>query len=277
MAGELKIEDREEMIDTDGQDYVDPPPAPMFDAEEFRSWSFYRAGLAEFVATFLFVYVSVLAVMGAKRGHGLCSGIGIQGISWAFGGSIFVLVHCTSDLSGGHINPAVTFGLALARKLTVTRAVFYVAMQCLGAMCAAAVVKRFQGKDNYELLGGGANSVSPGYSKGAGLLAELMGTFVLVYTVFTATDPKRRARDPHISVLAPLAIGFSVAMVHLATIPVTGTGINPARSLGTAILYNKAKPWHDQWVFWVGPLVGAGLAALYHEIVIRALPFKSLR
>ncbi|KAF3557259.1 hypothetical protein F2Q69_00010791 [Brassica cretica] len=74
-------------------------------------------------------------------------------------------------------------------------------------------------------------------------------------------------------VLTP--IGFAVFLVHLATIPITGTGINPARSLGAAIIFNKDNAWDDHWVFWVGPFIGAALAALYHVIVIRAIPFKS--
>ncbi|CAI0476218.1 unnamed protein product [Linum tenue] len=78
-----------------------------------------------------------------------------------------------------------------------------------------------------------------------------------------------------LQILAPLPIGFAVFLVHLATIPITGTGINPARSLGAAIIYNKDHAWDDHWIFWVGPFIGAALAALYHQVVIRAIPFSS--
>ncbi|KAF8380218.1 hypothetical protein HHK36_027700 [Tetracentron sinense] len=243
------------------------------------------------MATFLFLYITILTVMGVVRSPSKCSTVGIQGIAWAFGGMIFALVYCTAGISescigiysdhlcvvdgaGGHINPAVTFGLLLARKLSLTRAVFYMVMQCLGAICGAGVVKGFQ-KSQYQMLGGGANVVNHGYTKGAGLGAEIVGTFVLVYTVFSATDAKRNARDSHVPILAPLPIGFAVFLVHLATIPITGTGINPARSLGAAIIYNKDHAWDDHWIFWVGPFTGAALAALYHQIVIRARPLKS--
>ncbi|KAK4743159.1 hypothetical protein SAY87_001160 [Trapa incisa] len=259
----------------DPKDYQEPPPAPIFEPEELGSWSFYRAGIAEFVATFLFLYISVLTVMGVVKSNSICGTVGIQGIAWAFGGMIFVLVYCTAGISGGHINPAVTFGLFLARKLSLTRALFYMLMQCLGAICGAGVVKGFMGANRFELYKGGANTVNNGYTKGDGLGAEIMGTFVLVYTVFSATDAKRNARDSHVPILAPLPIGFAVFLVHLATIPVTGTGINPARSLGAAIIYNRSHAWHDHWVFWVGPFIGAALAALYHQVVIRAIPFKS--
>lgn len=104
---------------------------------------------------------------------------------------------------GGHINPAVTFGLFLARKLSLPRAIFYIVMQCLGAICGAGVVKGFEGKTKYGTLNGGANFVAPGYTKGDGLGAEIVGTFVLVYTVFSATDAKRSARDSHVPVSLP--------------------------------------------------------------------------
>ncbi|EYU38340.1 hypothetical protein MIMGU_mgv1a018376mg [Erythranthe guttata] len=246
------------------KDYKEPPPAPLFETGELKSWSFYRAGIAEFVATFLFLYITILTVMGVGRSPSKCASVGIQGITWSFGGMIFALVYCTAGISGGHINPAVTFGLFLARKLSLTRAVFYIVMQCLGAICGAGVT-----------LKGGANFVNHGYTKGEGLGAEIVGTFVLVYTVFSATDAKRSARDSHVPLLAPLPIGFAVFLVHLATIPITGTGINPARSLGAAIIYNKAHAWDDHWIFWVGPFIGAALAASYHQIVIRAIPFKT--
>jgi aquaporin PIP len=257
------------------RDYREPPPAPLFELGELASWSFYRAGIAEFIATFLFLYITVLTVMGVVQAPTKCSTVGIQGIAWAFGGMIFALVYCTAGISGGHINPAVTFGLLLARKLSLTRAIFYMVMQCLGAICGAGVVKGFEGSRRFDLLGGGANSVAHGYTKGDGLGAEIVGTFVLVYTVFSATDAKRSARDSHVPILAPLPIGFAVFLVHLATIPITGTGINPARSLGAAIIFNQAHAWDDQWIFWVGPFCGAALAALYHQVVIRAIPFKS--
>lgn len=260
------------------RDYVEPAATPFIEPTEFTSWSFWRAGIAEFFATLLFLYITIQTVMGYKRSSATptnpCPGVGIQGIAWAFGGMIFALVYCTAGISGGHINPAVTWGLFLARKVSLPRALLYMIAQCLGAICGAGIVKGFQPKE-YENLGGGANMVAHGYTKGDGLGAEIVGTFVLVYTVFSATDAKRNARDSHVPVLAPLPIGFAVYLVHLATIPITGTGINPARSLGAAVIYNRKQAWDDHWIFWVGPLIGASLACAYHVIVIRALPFKT--
>lgn len=263
------------------KDYHDPPPAPLLDTAELGKWSFYRALIAEFVATLLFLYVTVLTVIGYKSqtdpklNADACGGVGILGIAWAFGGMIFVLVYCTAGISGGHINPAVTFGLLLARKVSLVRAVLYIVAQSLGAIAGVALVKAFQSA-YYDRYGGGANELSAGYSTGVGLAAEIIGTFVLVYTVFSATDPKRVARDSHVPVLAPLPIGFAVFMVHLATIPITGTGINPARSLGAAVIYNKEKAWDDQWIFWVGPFLGAAIAAFYYQFILRAGAVKAL-
>ncbi|XP_074566527.1 aquaporin PIP2-7-like [Curcuma longa] len=267
----------EEVEHAHAKDYTDPPPAPLFDLGELRLWSFYRALIAEFVATLLFLYVTIATVIGHKEQNSVdqCNGVGLLGIAWAFGGMIFILVYCTAGISGGHINPAVTFGLFLARKVSLLRAVAYMVAQCLGAIVGAGIVKGIM-KHPYNSLGGGANEVSSGYSRGTALGAEIIGTFVLVYTVFSATDPKRNARDSHVPVLAPLPIGFAVFMVHLATIPITGTGINPARSLGPAVIYNQDKAWDDQWIFWVGPILGAAAAAIYHQLILRAAAAKAL-
>ncbi|EMS60960.1 Aquaporin PIP2-4 [Triticum urartu] len=204
------------------RDYSDPPPAPLVDVDELGKWSLYRAVIAEFVATLLFLYITVSTVIGYK--------------------------HQTDASASG---PDAACG------------------GCLGAVCGVGLVKGFQ-SGLYARHGGGANEVGAGYSVGTGLAAEIVGTFVLVYTVFSATDSKRNARDSHVPVLAPLPIGFAVFMVHLATIPITGTGINPARSLGAAVIYNGDKAWSDQWIFWVGPFIGAAIAALYHQTILRA-------
>ncbi|CAL9044427.1 aquaporin PIP2-7 [Musa acuminata AAA Group] len=273
MSKEVNVEGEQPPV----KDYTDPPPEPLLNFGELRLWSFYRALIAEFVATLLFLYVTIATVIGHKEQNAAdqCSGVGLLGIAWAFGGMIFILVYCTAGISGGHINPAVTLGLFLARKVSLIRALLYMVAQCLGAIVGVGIVKGIM-KHQYNSLGGGANVVAAGYSKGTALGAEIIGTFVLVYTVFSATDPKRSARDSHVPVLAPLPIGFAVFMVHLATIPITGTGINPARSLGAAVIYNQDKPWDDHWIFWVGPFVGALAAAAYHQYILRAAAIKAL-
>ena len=160
---------------------------------------FYKALIAEFIAILLFLYVTVATIIGHKKQADACDGVGLLGIAWAFGGMIFILAYCTVSILGGHINPAVTFGLFLARKVSLIRAVAYMVAQCLGAICGVGLVKAFM-KHEYNSLGGGANTVASGYNKGTALGAEIIGTFVLVYTVFSATDPKRSARDSHVPV-----------------------------------------------------------------------------
>ncbi|XP_076944165.1 aquaporin PIP2-7-like [Bidens hawaiensis] len=204
--------------------------------EELKLGSFYQALIAEFIATLLFLYITIATVIGHKKQADPCNGVGILGIAWSFGGMIFILAYCIGGISGGHINPAVTFGCFVARKILLIKAVAYMVAQCLGAICGVGLVKAFM-KAPYKSLGGGANSVAPGYHKGSALGAEIMGTFALVYTVLSTTDPRRGAHD----VLGPLAVGFTVFMAHLATIPITGTGINPARSFGAAVIYNNEK------------------------------------
>ncbi|CAI9267246.1 unnamed protein product [Lactuca saligna] len=175
------------------EDYKEPPLAPFFEPYELLSWSFYRVGIVEFIATFLLLYISVLTVMGVVKSPTKCGAVGIQGIAWDFNGMIFALVYCTAGMSVSWSN----------------------------LWCRSC--ERVRGDAQYTTLGGGANVVAHGYTKGDGPGVEIVGTFVLVYNVFSVTDAKRSARDSHVPILAPLPIGFAVFLVHLATIPITGT------------------------------------------------------
>lgn len=107
---------------------------------------------------------------------------------------------CTLTIAGGHINPAVTFGLFVARKVTITRAVTYIVAQCLGAIAGAAIARGVQGNAEFNAARGAVNGVRPGFSIQQALAAEIMGTFVLLFTVLSATDPQRNARDSHVPV-----------------------------------------------------------------------------
>jgi aquaporin PIP len=185
--------------------YWDPPAVKPLETSELVEWSLYRALIGEFTASLILVYVSIATVIGYKfQSSGAderCTGVGYLGVAWSFGATVSVLVYSTSGVSGGHINPAVSFALFLAGKVSLARAVLYVVAQCLGAICGVGIVKGIM-KHPFDSLGGGANSVSEGYSLTAALGAETFGTFVLVYTVFSATDPKRTARDAFVPVCA---------------------------------------------------------------------------
>ncbi|CAA6674594.1 unnamed protein product [Spirodela intermedia] len=207
------------------------------------------------MATLLFLYVAVATVIGQLKQENKCDGVGTLGIAWAFGGMIFVLVYSL------HISNSNLWN----RKLSLVRAVSYAVAQCLGAVCGAGLAKSIM-KRPYNSLGGDANLVQPGYSTGAALGAEIVGTFLLVYTVFSATDPSARPETPMVRRLLSASGHY----------PITGTGINPARSFGTAVIYNQKAAWDDQWIFWIGPLTGAAIAAGYHQYVLRALAMKAL-
>ncbi|KAF3446820.1 hypothetical protein FNV43_RR12000 [Rhamnella rubrinervis] len=141
------------------RDYVEPPPASIFDVAELSIWSFYRAIIAEFIATRLFLYVTVATVIGYNKQADSCETVGVLGIAWAFGGMNFILVYSTAGISG----------LFLSRKVSLMRAVAYLAAQCLGAICGAGLMKGIM-EDYYNVLGGGANTLNPTYSKGTALV-----------------------------------------------------------------------------------------------------------
>eukprot|EP00253_Pinus_taeda_P029801 PITA_29801 len=197
-----------------------------------------------------------------------------MGAEFSFNGRLPDLPQSASDFEP-------TFALFLAHKVSLPRALVYIVAQCLGALCGTALVRGTQGTF-FASTEGGSNSVSTSYFKGTALFAEIIGTFVLVYTVFSAADPKRKAHHSHIPVSAPIPIELAVFLVHLATIPITGTGINPARSFGPAVIYGNQKSWDDLWIFCVGSLIGVAVVTAYHQYLLAAGGFglknsKSLR
>lgn len=231
-------------------------------AEDFgpKTW---RAVLAEFIATLLFVFVgagSVVAVVGV-----LGSNPGFQGdpaalaaIALAHGLAIALLVAGTARISGGHINPAVTFGAVITGRMKISTGVLYVAAQLAGAVVGALLLEAAVLGDFEGNLGAQSLNLDVLDGKGAGVLVEAVLTFVLVFTVFaTAIDPRGMAN------LAPIAIGLAVLADHFVGVPLTGASMNPARSFGPALV---ADFWDDHWVYWVGPLAGGGLAAVVYYL-----------
>jgi len=189
-------------------------------------------------------------------------------VSFVFGFTVFCLVYTLSPISGGHFNPAVTWGLAVTRKVTVVRAICYTGAQCGGAVVGALLSKTLD-PAAFADAGGGVNgrqSNGAFNSTSSMMVSEIVGTFLLVLVVYAAVDPQRAGEVVHISALGPLAIGLAVLTAHLALIPVTGCSINPARSFGAAVASNT---WTDHWVFWCGPLVGGLLAAFTHEALFK--------
>jgi aquaporin TIP len=230
----------------------------------------WRAVFAEFIATALLVLIGTGAAISASNMlDGSSTASFIVAVALAFGIAIAVLVAATARVSGGHINPAVTFAAVMAGRMKVSTGVLYVAAQLAGAVVGSLILKTIIAGPIESHLGANALNVYNGSSgllssdvgdgAGAALLLEATFTFLLVFVVFaTAIDPKGPRH------LAPFAIGMAVLAAHLVCIPMTGTSINPARSFGPAVAANF---WTDHWVFWLGPLIGAGIAALVYESV----------
>ncbi len=230
----------------------------------------WRAVLAEFFATALFVLVATGTVIGAANTLDGSGGAAfIVAISLAFGLAIATLVAATANISGGHLNPAVTFAAVMTGRTKVSTGALYVIAQLAGAVVGSLILKTILAGPVEGHLGATSLSVFDGSSglltsevgdgAGAGLLVEGCLTFVLVFVVFaTAMDPKGPSH------LAPIAIGMAVLIGHLVGASLTGPSMNPARSFGPAAVANF---WDDQWVYWLGPLIGAGIAALVYEFV----------
>ncbi len=164
-------------------------------------------------------------------------------IALAHGLAIAFLVYATANISGGHINPAVTFAAFLTKKISAARGLMFVVAQLTIPDAADTNL--------------GAHALGPGVSVSTGLLMEIVVTFVLVFVIFaTAVDPGGMGN------LAPLAIGLAVLVDHLVAVPITGASMNPARSFGPALV---AGEWANHWIYWVGPLLGAALAGLVYQ------------
>jgi aquaporin Z len=211
---------------------------------------------AEFLGTFVLVFASCgSAVLAGDK-------IGYLGVSLAFGLSLLAMVYAIGPISGCHINPAVTIGILLSKKMDKKYAGGYILSQILGAIVAAGVllliVKGAPGGYDPSVAGFAANGYgdhSPGhYSLFSAILVEIVLTFFLVFTVLGATDIRAPVG------FAGIAIGFVLTLIHLVGIPVTNTSVNPARSIGPAIFVGG---WalSQLWVFIVAPVIGAAIAA----------------
>jgi aquaporin Z len=215
-----------------------------------------RKYLAEFLGTFVLVFGGVGSAVLAG------SHIGYLGVSFAFGLSLLAMVYTIGPISGCHINPAVTLGVLLAKRIGTRDALMYVVAQLFGAIVASALILLIATNTTagYDLraAGLGANGYglhSPGgYQVIAAFIAEVILTMFLVVTVLGATDVKAPVG------FAGLAIGLVLTLIHLVGIPITNTSVNPARSIGPA-LFVQGWALEQLWLFIIAPLIGAVLAA----------------
>ncbi|CAN6456615.1 unnamed protein product [Victoria cruziana] len=214
-----------------------------------------KAYLAEFISTLLFVFAGVGSAIAYNKltADAALDPAGLVAIAICHGFALFVAVSVGANISGGHVNPAVTFGLALGGQITIITGIFYWVAQLVGSIVACFLLKAVTGGLAIPTHGLGA-----GVGAVEGVVMEIIITFALVYTVYaTAADPKKGS----LGVIAPIAIGFIVGANILAAGPFSGGSMNPARSFGPAV---ASGDFSDNWIYWVGPLIGGGLAGLIY-------------
>jgi aquaporin Z len=193
-------------------------------------------------------------------------GIGFVGVSLAFGLTVLTMAYAVGHISGGHFNPAVTVGLYVGGRFPASQILPYWIAQIVGAVAAAGVLYLIaSGKAGFDLSGGfaanGYGAHSPGgYSMMAALIAEVVLTAFFLIIILGATDGRAPAG------FAPIAIGLALVLIHLISIPITNTSVNPARSLGPAVFVGG---WaiSQLWLFWVAPIAGAAIGALAYRCI----------
>ncbi|XP_073439908.1 aquaporin-4-like [Dendrobates tinctorius] len=217
--------------------------------------SFWKAVSGEFVATLIFVFLG----LGSTVNWGTADNpqqIDLVQVSLCFGLGIATMVHCFGHISGGHINPAVSIALLCTRNISLAKAIFYTTAQCLGALLAAGLLYLLTPP---SLIGNlGATMINERLSIGHGLLIEIIITFQLVFTICSSCDPRNKDKS------SALAIGISVIIGHLFAINYTGASMNPARSLGPAVITWK---WENHWIYWIGPIIGAICASTAYDYI----------
>ncbi|XP_073148047.1 aquaporin TIP3-1-like [Henckelia pumila] len=225
-------------------------------AEEATHPDSFRATLSEFLSTFIFVFAgegSILALDKMYRDRTLGAS-SLLVIALAHALAFFAAVASSMNVSGGHVNPAVTFGALVGGRVSLLRAVYYWIAQLLGAVVASLLLRLSTGG-----MRPGGFSVASGVGSLNALLMEIIMTFGLVYTVFaTSIDPRRGS----LGTIAPLAIAFIVGANVLVGGPFEGASMNPARAFGPALVGWR---WRHHWVYWLGPFVGAAVAGLIYE------------
>ncbi len=195
-------------------------------------------------------------------------GIGILGVALAFGLTIVTMAYCIGHVSGCHLNPAVTLGMVVGGRHPAKDLLPYWIVQVLGAIAAARLLVFIAGSNGVDPLAGGlgANGFgahSPGnYSMLACFVCETVMTAVFLFAIMGATDKRAPVA------FAPLAIGLTLTLIHLISIPVTRTSVNPARSMGPAV-FIQGWALEQLWLFWAAPLLGGAIGALIYRFVMQ--------
>lgn len=222
-----------------------------------------KATVAEFLGTFWLVFGGCGSAVLAAAFPDV--GIGLLGVSFAFGLTVLTMAFAIGHISGCHLNPAVSVGLAVAGRFEAKKLPQYIIAQVLGAIVASGVLYLIvTGKAGAEIGGFATNGYaefSPGgYSLVAAMVTEFVMTMMFIVIILGATD----ARAPQ--GFAPIAIGLGLTLIHLVSIPVTNTSVNPARSTGVALFVGE-QALSQLWMFWLVPIAGAVVGALVHKFL----------
>lgn len=220
--------------------------------------------MAEFIGTFWLVLGGCgSAMLAATFASADNINIGLVGVSLAFGLTVLTMAYAVGHISGGHFNPAVSIGLAVGGRFSYAELVPYIIAQVLGAIAAAAVlliIVTGNGAEAGNLASNGFGEASPGgYNLFAVLVTEVVMTAAFLFIIMGATDGRAPAG------FAPIAIGLGLTLIHLISIPVSNTSVNPARSTGPALISMDGTAIAQLWVFWAAPIAGAIIGAILYK------------
>ncbi|CBI16607.3 unnamed protein product, partial [Vitis vinifera] len=213
--------------------------------EELFSPTSLRSYFAEFISTFIFVFLGVGSAMSADA---TSAETGVLAVAVAHAFALVVAMYLAGDISDGHVNPAVTYGLVVGGHVSGLTGICYCMAQLSGSVTACVAL----------ILAIPTTRPDPKISGLADVAIEALATFAIVYAVYVARDLRNGSRG----IMGPIAVGFIYGANILVTAPLTGGSMNPARSFGPAFVTGDMK---KQWVYWVGPLVGGGIAGLVYE------------
>jgi len=213
--------------------------------------------LSELIGTMVLVLLGCgSAVFAGSAASAVGTGVGTLGVAFAFGLAVIAMAYTIGNISGCHINPAITLGVFLSGRMNGKDAGMYILFQVIGAIIGSAIIFLLVSTGGYaKETATGANGWSGDITMAQAFIAETVFTFIFVLVVLGSTDSKKGAGN-----FAGLAIGLTLVLIHIVCIPITGTSVNPARSIGPA-LFEGGAALSQLWVFIVAPFVGAALSA----------------
>lgn len=225
-----------------------------------------KALVAELLGTFILVLVGCGSCFSGDTDSDISHQAQYIRIALTFGVTVATVAQTIGHVSGCHINPAVTAGLVTGAKIGLVKGLLYIVAQCIGAILGAGVLRLLVPVGSVRGAEGlGCTGVSEAIGSGQAFGIEFLVTMVLVLVVFGAAADGNNA--PSVKGSAPLAIGLSITTCHLFAIPLTGSSMNPARSLGPSVINGC---WAHHWVYWLGPLAGGVAAALIYQLLFQA-------